>query len=66
MTPQDFIDDLRGRINPAYAAVLGTESYERRLCAEALEAQAAEIERLRARIEAYVKAKRLHHKGCTI
>lgn len=47
MTPRDLIDDLRSRINPDYAAQLGTESYERRLCAEALEAQADEIERLR-------------------
>lgn len=37
MTPIDLIDDLRSRINPAYAATLGTESYERRLCAETLE-----------------------------
>ena len=37
MTPNDLIDDLRSRINPAYAATLGTESYERRLCAETLE-----------------------------
>lgn len=46
MTPRDLIDDLRSRINPAYASQLGTESYERRLCAEALEAQADEIDRL--------------------
>ena len=38
MTVNDLIDDLRSRINPAYAATLGTESYERRMCAEALEA----------------------------
>ena len=29
--------DLRQRINPAYATQIGTESYERRLCAEAIE-----------------------------
>ena len=46
MTPRDLIDDLRSRINPAYAATIGTESYERRLCAEALEAQADELNRL--------------------
>lgn len=51
MTPQDLIDDLRSRINPAYAAQIGTESYERRLCAEALEAQADEIERLNDALE---------------
>ena len=47
MTPRDLIDELRSRINPAYAAQIGTESWERRLCAEALEAQADELERLR-------------------
>lgn len=50
MTHQDLIADLRSRINPAYATQRGTESYERRLCAEAMESQAAEIERLRAAI----------------
>lgn len=44
MTPRDLIDDLRSRINPAYATQLGTESYERRLCAEALEAQHDRLE----------------------
>lgn len=47
MTPRDLIDELRSRINPAYAAQAGSESYERRLCAEVLEAQADEIVRLR-------------------
>ena len=47
MTPQDLIADLRSRINPAYSAQLGTESYERRLCAEAIEAQLADGEKLR-------------------
>lgn len=51
MTPRDLIDDLRSRINPAYAAQVGTESWERRLCVEAMEAQADEIERLRAEID---------------
>ncbi len=47
MTPQGLAADLRSRINPAYAATLGTESYERRLCAEAIEALLAQIEMLR-------------------
>lgn len=42
MTPPDLIDDLKSRINPAYASQIGTESYERRLCVEALEALIAE------------------------
>lgn len=46
MTPRELATELRSRINPEYAAQIGTESYERRLCAEALEAQADEIERL--------------------
>jgi hypothetical protein len=37
MKPEDLIDDLRSRINPVYAAQLGTESYERRVCAEVIE-----------------------------
>ena len=51
MTPNDLIADLRSRINPAYAATLGTESYERRLCAEALESLIAELDSLRAAAE---------------
>lgn len=56
MTTSDLIDDLRSRINPAYANQLGTESYERRLCAEALEAQAEEIERLRETLQCIADA----------
>ena len=43
MTPEDLIADLRSRINPAYTTQRGTESYERRLCVEALEAQAEKL-----------------------
>jgi hypothetical protein len=50
MTPQELIADLRGRINPAYAGTLGTESFERRLCADALEAQAGRIADLQIRL----------------
>lgn len=52
MNIPDLIADLRIRINPAYAHTLGTESYERRMCVEALESQQAEIERLRQYIGA--------------
>lgn len=58
MAPNDLIDDLRSRINPAYAATLGTESYERRLCVEALEAQADEIARLRTQRDYLLSAAR--------
>ena len=47
MTVAELIAELRSRISPAYAMWPGTESYERRECVEALEAQAAEIERLK-------------------
>lgn len=51
MNQQDLANDLRSRINPVYAAQLGTESYERRLCAEAIEELLAENERLRDALE---------------
>lgn len=50
MTPSDLIDDLRSRINPAYAHQIGTESYERRMCVEALEALIVERDMLRSMI----------------
>lgn len=46
MTPVDLIADLRSRINPAYANQIGTESWERKLCADALEEQASAIDLL--------------------
>ncbi len=51
MNYKDLAADLRGRINPAYAPQSGTESYERRLCAEAIEAQADEIKRLQRTVD---------------
>ena len=47
MTTRELIAELRSRINPLYAAQMGTESYERRLCVEALEAQADRLEALK-------------------
>lgn len=35
--PLQLVADLKSRINPVYANQIGTESYERRLCAEAIE-----------------------------
>ena len=46
MTPQELVKDLRSRINPLYAATSGTESYERRICAETIEELMMEIDRL--------------------
>lgn len=37
MTPEELAAEMRSRINPAYEHVIGTESYERRLCCEAIE-----------------------------
>ena len=48
-----FAYDLRQRINPAYAAQRGTESYERRECAESIEELVSEIERLKADADRY-------------
>ena len=49
--PRQLAAELRERINPAYAHVLGTESHERRICAEAIEVQAARIADLEAALE---------------
>lgn len=46
MTPQELINNLRNAINPAYAHQIGTESYERRLCVEVMEALLQECGRL--------------------
>ena len=45
MTPQEIAADLRSRINPQYATWIGTESYDRRICAETIEALLAERNR---------------------
>jgi len=47
---QELLADLRSRINPAYENVRGTESYERKQCADAIEALQAENERLRVQL----------------
>ena len=46
MTPKELVKDLRSRINPLYAATSGTESYERRICADTIEELMMEIDRL--------------------
>lgn len=47
--------DLRQRINPAYATQRGTESYERRECAEAIEDLIAQVEALTAERDAVLQ-----------
>lgn len=37
MSPEDLMHDLRSRINPRCAKVIGTESYERKQCADAIQ-----------------------------
>ena len=54
--------ELRQRINPAYATQLGTESYERRLCAEAIEYLLAINAEL---LEAAMKVVELRDSGMT-
>ncbi len=49
MTPKELVKDLRSRINPLYAATSGTESYERRICADTIDELMMEIDRLRGR-----------------
>ena len=49
----ELIADLRERINPAYADMRGTESYERKLCADALAAADKRIAELEAAIVAW-------------
>jgi len=51
MITNELVVDLRSRINPAYADQIGTESHERRLCAEAIEALLAENEALKITAE---------------
>lgn len=41
--PRQLAAELRGRINPVYANQIGTESHERRLCAEAIESLLAQV-----------------------
>lgn len=49
--PRQLAAELKQRINPAYAETLGTESYERRLCAEAIELLLAQRDDHKERIE---------------
>lgn len=65
MTLKTLVDDLRSRINPAYAATHGTESHERMICADAIEKLLAiqdtlldEIARLRTQRDYLLSAAR--------
>jgi hypothetical protein len=56
MTPEDLISDLRTRIVPMYARRIGTESFERKRCADALEALVVERDRMRDALELWLDA----------
>ena len=61
MNNTELISRLRSHINPAYANQRGTESYERRECADALEAQAKQIVEVKADLEtAHTLCKKYH------
>jgi hypothetical protein len=49
------LDDIKERINPLYADVIGTESYERRLLVEEIERLTATLGVAEATIEAVVE-----------
>lgn len=50
---QELLADLRSRINPAYQDVRGTESYERKQCADAIEALMGRLEKAEKDAERY-------------
>ena len=53
MDYQELIDDLKGRINPQYVDCIGTESYERKQCLDAIESLLAENARLKVELAKY-------------
>lgn len=57
MTPEDLMHDLRGRINLRCAEVIGTESHERKQCADAIELLIVQRDQLAAKL-AEVEAER--------
>jgi len=57
---RQLVAEMRERINPAYAYVLGTESYERRLSCEAIEALLKQEQRLEWLIK---RSEYLEHSG---
>jgi hypothetical protein len=62
MTNKELIAQLRERIDPYYAVQRGTESYERKLCADALEAADKRIAELEIFKTAYLEQVELHNK----
>ena len=62
MNINELITDLRARVNPQYYDQIGTESYERQQCVDALEYLARENERLK---ELMAKRTREHQQEMT-
>jgi hypothetical protein len=59
MTPESLIEDLRSRISPAYADHPGTESWERKKCADMLEDLVLERDHMREFVAQWVNQSRL-------
>lgn len=55
MSNKEFISELRSRVNPQYEDCIGTESHERKQCADALEAADKRIAELTAERDALKK-----------
>lgn len=55
----DLIENLRSKINPAYADVIGTESYERKVCLDAIEALVKELDGWKACAENRLEIQRM-------
>jgi hypothetical protein len=56
MTPEYLIEDLRSRIDSRYAKRIGTESWERKRCADALESLVRDRDRMREALELWLDA----------
>lgn len=57
MTPENLMRDLRKRINPKYSQLVGSESYERKQCADTIELLIAERDALKARLDSGIKVR---------
>ena len=46
LSPRELSDKLREWINPGYAMMIGTESHERKMCADAIDSLLAQVDEL--------------------
>ena len=63
MTPKDLIYCLRSMINPAYSTHIGTENYERRICAETIDEMLIDTENCHAKYKELFSAS---HNLCVV